>query len=155
MRLLVFALLCCALRAMGAPLAMSDEELSDVSGGDGVGLFVHLELNSLLLTGAQDISRVSLGFNVGGTTTYAVLKDLGGIVDLYGITLDVRSRPDGGGNFLDIGLPLFVAFREFGFRALAAQTDPAAPIPPSASYGQLLVNGSANVTGHVYMWAAP
>jgi len=155
-RLAAFALLCACLRATGAPVELSDDELSTVEGQDGVSLVVHLELNSSLLEGAGDVSRLVAGFNVNGVKTYAVMKDLGGVADLFGINLDVRARPDlPGGSYVDIGLPVWVGFHDFGFRALAATTDPNAPITPANSYGQVLLNGSASVTGHVYIWAAP
>ncbi|CAG1018447.1 hypothetical protein BURC_03227 [Burkholderiaceae bacterium] len=138
--------------AAGAPVALSDDELAGVSGQDGIGIAVHLELNSSVLDGVPSDSRLTLGFKVDGVTTYAVLHNLAGVVDLFALSLDVRSRADGGGDYVDIGLPGFIAFREFGFRALAAQTDPHAPIAPSASYGQLLLNGTGAMTGHVYLW---
>ncbi|HEX6707669.1 MAG TPA: hypothetical protein VF169_23130 [Albitalea sp.] len=131
---------------------MTDEELARIDGRDGVGLAVHLELNSALLDGRPTDSRLTAGFNVNGTTTYAVVQNLAGVMDMIAVTLNVRSRPDGG-DYIDVGLPSFVGFRQFGFRALAAQTDPLAPIAPSASYGQLLLNGTGAMTGHVYLWA--
>ena len=141
-----------AATAIAAPVALSDDDLAGISGQDGIGLAVHLELNSSLLAGVPSDSRLTLGFKVDGVTTYAVLDNLAGVVDLFALTLDVRSRPDGGGDYLDIDLPGFVGFKQFGFRALAAQTDPSAPIAPSASYGQLLINGTGAMTGRVYLW---
>ncbi|MEW6703423.1 MAG: hypothetical protein AB1430_01055 [Pseudomonadota bacterium] len=136
-------LLCCALPALAQPAPMSDEELASVEGRDGIGLAVHLELDSSL----------SAGFSVNGTTTYAVVQGLGGTADLVALTLDVRRRSDGGGDYVDIGLPGFVGFKQFGFRALGAQTDPLAPIAPGAGYGQVLLDGTASMTGHLYLWA--
>ena len=81
-----------------------------------------------------------------------MVQNLAGVMDLIAVTVNVRSRADGS-DYIDIGLPSFVGFKQFGFRALAAQTDPTAPIPPSASYGQLLLNGTATMTGHVFLWA--
>jgi hypothetical protein len=144
-----------ALRCAAAPVALDDAQLASVDGRDGVVLAVHLELDSALLNGGVG-SGTSLvaGFQVNGVTTYAVVSGLGGIVDLFSITLDVRNRTDGGaGSYLDIGLPGFVGFTQFGFRALAAQTDPQAPITAANSYGQVLLNGTATMTGHVYLWA--
>jgi len=139
--------------ATAAPVALNDDEMSEVTGQDGVSLGVHLELNSALLNGAATDSRITAGFNVDGMKTYAVIQNLAGVMDLIAVTLAIRQRPDGGGNYVDIGLPGFVGFKEFGFRALAAQTDPAAPIAPSASYGQILLNGTGSMTGHIYLWA--
>jgi hypothetical protein len=145
MRAIVLLLLLCALRAVAAPQALSDDDLAEVHGQDGVSLFLHLELDTSL----------SIGFNVDGQTTFAVLQGLGGTADLFGLTFDIGRRPDGLGTYIDLGLPAWVGFKEFGFRALGAQTDPHAPITPATSYGQLQLNGTANLTGHVYLWAAP
>src|SRR3954465_1661863 len=144
--------LCAAASAKAAPVALNDEEMSKVTGQDGVSLAVHLELNSALLNGTPTDSRLTAGFNVDGVRTYAVVQNLAGVMDLIAVTLSIRSRPDGS-DYVDIGLPQFVGFKQFGFRALAAQTDPAAPIPASASYGQILLNGTGTMTGHIYLWA--
>jgi len=148
----LLALAACTL-AQAAPVALNDDEMSKVSGQDGVSLGVHLELNSALLNGAATDSRITAGFNVDGTKTYAVIQNLAGVMDLIAVTLAIRQRPDGGGDYVDIGLPGFVGFKQFGFRALAAQTDPTAPITPAQSYGQILLNGTGSMTGHIYLWA--
>lgn len=149
----VAALLCLPVFAHAAPAAMSDDDLASVCGQDGIGLAVHLELNSAAITDANGDSRLTAGFTVDGTTTYAVVHKLGGVLDLIGITLGVHTRTDGGGDYIDLGLPGFVGMKQFGFRALTAQTDPNAAITPSASYGQVLLNGTAAMTGHVFIWA--
>lgn len=143
---------CTATTAWAAPVPLDDEEMSKVTGRDGVSLAVHLELNSALLNGTPTDSRLTAGFNVDGTRTYAVVQNLAGVMDLIAVTLSIRSRPDGS-DYVDIGLPQFVGFKQFGFRALSAQTDPSAPIPASASYGQILLHGTGTMTGHIYLWA--
>jgi hypothetical protein len=82
------------------------------------------------------------------------MQNLAGVVDMYFLTLDVRQRP-GGGDYIDLGLPSFVGMNQFGFRALAVQSSPTAPITQNANYGQVILNGTATMTGHVYIWAAP
>lgn len=143
--LLLLLVLCCARPAFAAPQALSDEELAEVQGQDGVSLFLHLELDTAL----------NIGFNVDGRQTYAVFQGLSGTADLFGVTLDVAARPDGQGTYIDLGLPAWVGFRDFGVRAIGVQADPHAPVTPATSYGQLMINGTANLTGHVYLWAAP
>jgi hypothetical protein len=152
-QLLLAAALACAVHAAAEPVALSDDELSSVDGGDGVSIAVHLELNTPVLAGQPADSRLTAGFMVGGVKTYAVVQNLAGVMDLIAVTLDVRRNPDTGMDYLDIGLPHFVGFKQFGFRALSAQTDPLAPIPASASYGQILLHGTATMTGNVYLWA--
>lgn len=140
-----------AVPAAHAAEAMTDEQLAGVEGRDGIGLAVHLELNSALLTGATMDSRITMGFKSAGVNTYLVIQNFGGVMDQMGMSLQAKARPDGGGDYLDFTLPVFVGFKDFGFRAMSAQTDPTAPI--TASYGQVLMNGTAQVQGHVLLWA--
>jgi len=136
--------------AQAAPEPLDDGAMAEVSGQDGIGFAVHLEMNSAVLNGEALNSRLVSGFHVDGLTTYAVALNVGGIIDMYALTLNLRTRPDGS-DYIDIGLPFFVGVGQFGFRALSAQTDPTAPI--TRSYGQLLLNGHTAMQGHVYLWA--
>ncbi|WP_374593913.1 hypothetical protein [Aquabacterium sp.] len=131
--------------------ALSDEQLASVEGRDGIGMAVHLELNSALLAGATMDSRITMGFKSAGVNTYLVIQNFGGVMDQIGMSLQAKTRTDGGGDYLDFTLPVFVGFKDFGFRAMSAQTDPSAPI--TSSYGQILMNGTAQVQGHVLLWA--
>ena len=45
-----------------------------------------------------------------------------------------------------------MGFDHFGFQSLSAQNDKNAV--PTYNYGQWLLNGSATVTGSVYIWPA-
>jgi hypothetical protein len=139
--------------ACAEPLPMDDDALREVTGA-GVGIAVHLELNSSVLTGANVDNRITLGFDNNGLKTYAVLQNFAGIVDFYTITLNMRQRTAGdpGSDYFDIQLPLFVGFKEFGVRNLAVTTDPNAPITPANSYGSVLINGAMNMQGHFYLW---
>lgn len=141
---------CMPFAAMAVPEPLDDQAMASVSGQDGIGFAVHLEMNSALLNGAVMNSRLLAGFTVDNVTTYAVALNVGGIIDMYAMTLNLRSRPDGG-DYIDIGLPFFVGVSQFGFRALGVQTDPTAPI--TRNYGQLLLDGHAAMRGHVYLWA--
>jgi hypothetical protein len=141
-------LMACAAGARAEKAPLSDEELSDVS-GKGVAILVHLELNSGLLSGQPIDSRISAGFAVDGVTTYAIAQNLGGILDMFAITLDPTTRTNGP-DYLAIGMPTYFAAREFGVRALAVQTDASAPV--TASLGSLLLNGVASMTGQLNVW---
>ena len=138
-----------ALPAFADKVPLSDEQLGDVA-GKGVAILVHLELNSGLLTGQNIDSRLSAGFDVNGTTTYAIAQNFGGLLDLFAITLDPSTKPDGSG-YLAIGMPFFIGAKEFGVRAIGVQTDVNAPI--STSLGSILLNGTANMTGSLNLWA--
>lgn len=141
----------CALGSAHAePQPLDDSSMADVSGQDGIGFAVHLEMNSAAIS-AQDLtSRLMAGFHVDGQTTYAIAWNVGGIIDMFAMTMNLRSRPDGS-DYMDIGLPFFVGVSQFGFRAFSVQTDPSAAI--SRNYGQLLLNGHAAMQGHLYLWA--
>lgn len=133
------------------PAPLDDQDMAEVTGGDGIGFAVHLEMNSALLNGVDLNSRLVAGFDVNGLKTYAIALNPGGIIDMYAMTLNLRSRADGGGDYLDIGLPFFVGVAQFGFRAFGVQADPTAPI--TNNYGSLLLNGHVAMQGHVYLWA--
>ncbi len=139
--------------ARAAPVALADEELARVSGRDGIGIAFNLDWNAHPPSGGGGESRLVAGFRVDGTTSYAVLDGLGGSMTVLALSLDLRQRADGGGDYVDIGLPGFIGFSKFGFRAMAAQTDPLAPIAAGTGYGGLQLDGSAAMTGRVYLWA--
>ena len=132
------------------PQALAESELAEVTGRDGIGFAVHLEINSAAIYGLDIDSRLTAGFTVDGLKTYLVALNPGGIVDLFAMSLNLRTRPDGG-DYVDLSLPTFIGVKDFGVRALSAQTDPRAPI--TNSYGQFLLNGHAAMQGHLYLWA--
>lgn len=140
--------------ATAAPLQLSNEDLSEVSGRDGISLVVHLEVNTSDTSSDTAGARFTRSFAVNGTTTYASAQGLRGVVDLVGLTVDVKAR--GGlndGSYIDIGLPSVVAANQFGFRSFGVQTDAQAAVPAEQNFGGVLLNGSATQTGHFLMWA--
>jgi hypothetical protein len=124
-------------RAEKVPL--DDEQLRSVR-GQGISIAVHLQLNT----------SVSAGFTNNGVTTYAMAQNFGGLLDLFAITIDPSLKPDGTG-YLAIGLPSYLGAQDFGVRAIGVQTDSSAPV--TSSLGSLLLNGSANMTGQLNVWA--
>lgn len=142
----LLALAACGARAEKVPL--SDDELGKVA-GKGVAILVHLELNAGLLTGQPIDSRFSAGFTVQGLTTYAIAQNFGGLLDLFAITFDPATRADGS-DYLAIGMPTYIAAKEFGIRAIGVQTDAAAPI--TSSLGSVLLNGTGSMTGQLNVW---
>lgn len=143
---LALALACGAAHAEKKPL--DDDELGAVA-GKGVSIAVHLELNSGLLTGQDIDSRISTGFKVDGVTTYAIMQNFGGILDMYAITLTPSGRANGA-DYLAIGMPVFLGATNFGVRAIGVQTDATGPI--NGSLGSLLFNGVASMTGQINVW---
>ena len=92
--------------AMAGPAVLSNDDLAEVVGQEGISMVLHLQVNT------SDAGSQALGasfthsFNVNGTTTYATAQGLKGVIDLVGLTIDVAPRPDlAGGSYIDIGLP--------------------------------------------------
>lgn len=160
LRLFAVGLLAVASAAHASVEELTDDVLSSVSGEDGVTIMLHLEWNANALTSVDlsNSSSISVGFFDAGAAdeankhTYLTFQGFGGIVDMWSIHIDARTGPADVGDYVDITLPNLVAFKQFGFRSLYAQTNTTAE--PSASYGKLLLNGSATVTGNMYIWPA-
>ena len=128
--------------------ALDDEELRGVS-GKGISIAVNLQLNTRQIAGSAPPSNISAGFNVGGVTTYAIVQNFGGGLQLFSITIDPSVKPDGTG-YLAIGMPAYVNAQDFGIHGIGVQTDPSAPI--TSSLGSLTLNGSASMTGQLNLW---
>jgi hypothetical protein len=125
--------------AWAEKVPLDDEQLRSVR-GQGISIAVHLQLNT----------SVSAGFTNNGVTTYAMAQNFGGLLDLFAITIDPSLKPDGSG-YLAIGMPAYLGAQDFGVRAIGVQTDQSAPV--TSSLGSLLLNGSANMTGQLNVWA--
>lgn len=134
-----------------APQALDDAALSDVRGA-GLGVGVHLELNSSLLTGGIPMPNLAAAFGDAAQPNYLVMYGVGGIMDLYAVTLNAVTASDGTSQ-LALGLPSFVGFDDFGVRAISVQSDPTAPLNTAASLGGITLNGSGAMTGRVLLWA--
>jgi len=139
----------CVLGSALAQQALDDHELAQVSGGDGVGIAVHLSLNDPALPGASE-NTLAMGFNVDGQNTYIVIRDLHGSIDAFGLGLHIEKKPDGT-DYVAIGLPRHVRFNNFGFDSLSAQSDPSAPV--TESLGRININGNLSMQGQLRLWA--
>jgi hypothetical protein len=138
--------------AVGAdPLrALDDNELSQVSGGDGISFAAHVVLNDPTLVGAVSDSRLSLGFKGDGVNRYIVFKNVRGTVDMFAVSLGVQTRGDGGGDYIAIGLPGYVHYTNLGFESLSVQMDPTAPV--TGNLGSININGTVSLQGQVRLW---
>lgn len=128
---------------------LDDEQLRSVS-AKGISIAVNLQLNTGAIAGSATPSTMSAGFVVAGTTTYAIVQNFGGGLQMFTITLDPSAKPDGSG-YLSIGLPAYIAAQDFGIHALGVQTDLNAPL--SGNLGALTLNGTAAMTGQLNVWA--
>ena len=129
---------------------LPDADLSNVSGADGVNFAMHLALNDPTLSNPVTDSRISMGFNVDGRTTYLVIKNLRGTIDMAGVSLGVNKQPDGS-DYLALTLPSLLKYGNFGFDSLSAQADPLAPV--TDSLGRFSVNGNIAMQGQFRFWA--
>lgn len=152
MRAFLLAMAFCSSVAVSAQTLqpLPDAELSNVSGADGLSFAMHLALNDPALPNPVTDSRISMGFNVDGRTTYLVVKNLRGTIDMAGVALDVHKQPDGS-DYLALTLPSMVKYTNFGFDSLSAQADPAAPV--TDSLGRFTVNGNISMQGQFRFWA--
>ena len=128
--------------------ALDDEELRGVS-GKGIAIAVDLQLNTRQIAGTAPPSNIAAGFNVNGVTTYAIVQNFGGGLQLFSITIDPSVKPDGTG-YLAIGMPAYVNAQDFGIHGIGVQTDANAPL--ASSLGSLTLNGTASMTGQLNLW---
>ena len=142
------ALAAAASGAFAEKKALDDEELRGVS-AKGIAIAVNLQLNTRQIAGNAPPSNVSAGFTVDGVTTYAIVQNFGGGLQLFSITIDPSVKPDGTG-YLAIGMPSYLNAQDFGIHGIGVQTDPNAPI--TSSLGSLTLNGTASMTGQLNLW---
>ena len=119
---------------------LDDDEMRSVS-AKGITIAVNLNLNT---------ERVAAGFTTNGTTTYAIAQGFGGVLQMFAITVDPLTKPDGT-SYLAIGMPAYFAAQDFGVRAIGVQTDGAGAV--TSSLGSILLNGTATMTGQLNIWA--
>ena len=127
---------------------LDDEQLRSVS-AKGISIAVNLQLNTSAIAGSAPPSNISAGFVVAGITTYAIVQNFGGGLQLFSIAIDPSSKPDGSG-YLAIGMPAFLNAQDFGIHAIGVQTDANAPL--TGSLGALTLNGTAAMTGQLNVW---
>ena len=118
---------------------LDDDQMRAVS-AQGISIAVNLNLNT---------NRVAAGFASNGTTTYAIAQGFGGALQMFAVTVDPLTKPDGTG-YLAIGMPGYFAAQDFGVRAIGVQTDAAGPL--NGSLGSILLNGTATMTGQLNLW---
>ncbi|GAB3549532.1 hypothetical protein GCM10027343_31470 [Noviherbaspirillum agri] len=133
-----------------APLPLDDAELAQVTGGDGVGIAVHLVLNDPSIPGMTP-NRRTWGFKDGnGDSTYLVFQNMHGKIDMFALGIDIEKKPDGG-DYVALTLPTHLRFTDFGVDSISAQIDPAAPV--SGSIGSFNIDGNLSMQGQMRFWA--
>ena len=119
---------------------LDDDEMRSVS-AKGISIAVNLNLNT---------DRVAAGFTTNGVTTYAIAQGFGGALQMFAITVDPLTKPDGT-SYLAIGMPSYFSAQDFGVRAIGVQTDGTGAV--TGNLGALLLNGTATMTGTLNLWA--
>lgn len=149
--LAVLLMLACCQAALAQRLrALADSELAGVSGGDGISFAVHLELNQPAANGRLRESRLTLGQTVDGRTTYTVIRNPGGVIDMLGLNLAAHTPSDGPA-YVALTLPAYVHFTDVGFDSLSVQADPRGAV--TDSLGRFTLNGTLSMQGQLRMWA--
>lgn len=140
--------------ASAAVEEVADEDLSTVSGGEGITITFMLQWNPNR-TDIDLSSKVSIGFvdtSAVAKETFLIMNGFGGGISFWGLKIDARTGPADVGDYVEVTMPAYVGFDNFGAQAVSVQNDP--KVAPTSSYGQWYLNGSATVTGSVYIWPA-
>jgi hypothetical protein len=146
--ILAFALLPGAF-AVAGPQPLPDSELAQVRGADGISFAVDLNLNRQPNNPAGD-SRLMIGQKVDGRTTYIVLRNIGGAIQMVGLNLSPQTVADGT-NYVALTLPGYVRFTDTGFDSLSVQADPQGAV--SGNLGKISLNGEMTMQGQLRMWS--
>ena len=135
--------------AWAGPQPLADDELAQVRGADGISFAVRLQLNRPG-DGTTGDSRLTIGQVVDGRTTYTVLKNVGGVIQMVGLNISPQTAADGT-NYLALTLPAYTRFTDTGFESLSVQADPRAAV--TQSLGQVTLNGELQMQGQLRLWS--
>jgi hypothetical protein len=148
-RALAISLLVLCGGAAAGPQPLPDSELSRVSGADGISFAVDLNLNRQPDAATAD-SRLVIGQVVDGRTTYMVVRNVGGVIQMVGLNISPQTAADGT-NYVALTLPGYVRFTDTGFDSLSVQGDPHGPV--SGNLGRVSLNGEITMQGQLRMWS--
>jgi hypothetical protein len=148
-RALVLSLFLLCGGAGAGPQPLPDSELSRVSGADGISFAVDLNLNRQPDAGTAD-SRLTIGQKVDGRTTYMVLRNVGGVIQMMGLNISPQTAADGT-NYVALTLPGYARFTDTGFDSLSVQADPHGPV--SGNLGRFSLNGEMTMQGQLRLWS--
>jgi hypothetical protein len=146
--LAIFLLLLGGVAGAG-PQALPDSELARVSGADGISFAVNLNLNRQPDAATAD-SRLTIGQKVDGRTTYLVVRNIGGVIQMVGLSLSPQAASDGT-NYVALTLPGYARFTDTGFDSISVQADPHGPV--SGNLGRVSLNGEMTMQGQLRLWS--
>lgn len=149
MRAIALATLVLCGSAVAGPTALPDSELAQVRGADGISFAVDLNLNRQPDNLAGD-SRLTIGQQVDGRTTYIVVRNIGGRVQMLGLNISPQTAEDGT-NYVALTLPAYARFTGAGFDSISVQADPHAAV--SGNLGSVSLNGEMTMQGQLRLWS--
>lgn len=142
------AMLTCA-GALAGPQPLPDSELAQVRGADGINFAVDLRLNQSQ-NGAPVGGNLAIGQTVEGRTTYLVMQNVSGRIQMATLGIGAETAADGT-NYVALSLPGSVRFTNVGVDAIGVQADVQAPV--ANSLGKVGVNGDISMQGQLRMWS--
>jgi hypothetical protein len=148
-RLLAISMLLLVKAAGAGPQVLPDSELARVSGADGISFAVNLNLNRQPDAATAD-SRLTIGQKVDGRTTYLVVRNIGGVIQMVGLNISPQAAGDGT-NYVALTLPGYARFTDTGFDSLSVQADPHGPV--SGNLGRVSLNGEMTMQGQLRLWS--
>jgi hypothetical protein len=147
--LAAFVLLVPLAALAGGPKPLPDSELAAVRGADGISFAVRLQLNRPG-DGTSGDSRLTIGQTVDGRTTYTVLKNIGGVIQMVGLNISPQTAADGT-NYVALTLPGYTRFTDTGFDSISVQADPHGAV--SGNLGRISLNGEMTMQGQLRLWS--
>jgi hypothetical protein len=146
---LLFALLLTGTAATAGPQPLPDSELAQVRGADGISFAVDLNLNRQPDNTTGD-SRLMIGQKVDGRTTYIVVRNIGGAIQMVGLNLSAQTAADGT-SYVALTLPGYTRFTDTGFDSISVQADPHGAV--SGNLGKVSLNGEMMMQGQLRLWS--
>jgi hypothetical protein len=147
--LLALAMLLPAAAMAGGPKPLPDKELAEVRGADGISFAVDLNLNRQPDNTTGD-SRLMIGQKVDGRTTYIVVRNIGGMVQMVGLNISPQTAADGT-SYVALTLPGYTRFLDAGFDSISVQADPHGAV--SGNLGKVSLNGEMMMQGQLRLWS--
>ena len=135
--------------AGAGPQALPDSELARVSGADGISFAIDLNLNRQPDAATAD-SRLTVGQTVDGRTTYMVIRNIGGVIQLVGLNISAQTAPDGT-SYVALTMPAYARYTDTGFDSISVQADPHGPV--SGNLGRVSLNGEMTMQGQLRLWS--
>ncbi len=147
--LVLIAMLCSGAATAGGPRPLPDSELAQVRGADGISFAVDLNLNRQPDYVLGD-SRLTIGQKVDGQTTYIVVRNPGGRIQMVGLSIGAQTATDGT-SYVALTMPAYTRFLDAGFDSISVQTDARGPV--SGNLGSVSLNGEMTMTGQLRLWS--